>query len=240
MVSSFYPTLENTMELKRCIYDLRFKPHFAWLDHKGSILQMLQESKIFDSVGQTVNTITAKKSSTDTFKNIVVETQRLSGAIEHDNVGIEYVKEILRLAKITCERINLNTSSIIRFGVRFQFISSTSFEKANEFFIKMISSEITNIVSGDQYVDSAIVPVVKDGNNTIKYALGPIKQAELANYFERYENIDFEEGFMCDIDYFSTDYHSLRMDKFAEDGLSKILSRVNALEELILENVNTK
>ncbi|MBU1121611.1 MAG: hypothetical protein KKF54_02800 [Candidatus Omnitrophica bacterium] len=57
------------MELKRVIFDLRYQPFFAWIDKKGEILNLINESKLFDSLGFSENLIESKYVKGDIFRN---------------------------------------------------------------------------------------------------------------------------------------------------------------------------
>lgn len=228
------------MELRKVIFALKYQPSFSWIDKKGAIIDIIKASKRFVNLGFSENRIDARQADETAIRTLGLGLNQLDGTIEKDSVKIEDVTEILRISQSILEYMNLSKESIVRIGVRFNFINRLEFNIANEFFIQSMSTEIREIVKGKEFIDSAVVPVVKFDGNIVKFALGPLKKEEYRRYFEKSKLIPYDEGYIFDIDYFSIDFHSLRIDKFAEEAFSNLDKVVSNLQKVIENYANSK
>ncbi len=226
------------MELRKVIYDLRYKPTFAWIDKKGSIIDVIKSSKCFTNLGFSEARIDANQDDANIRKTLTLELNKFSGLIEKETINLEDIKEILRIGETIFGVMDLNKETIIRIGIRFHFINHLEFRIANDFFIQTLAPEFRKIVGGKEFTDSAIVPVTKYDNHSIKFMLGPLKKEEYPRYFEKIKLISYDEGYLFDIDYFSTDFHSLRIDKFTEEAFNNVGAIVNNLQKMIEDYVN--
>lgn len=228
------------MDLKKFIFNLNYKPNFYWMDKKGEILDLFMQSGLFTEVGGALNSIQADIKSPEETRNIILEIAKLRCLIEKDNIDMEEIRKILKLAQQICEDINLKKETIIRIGVRFFYIGESDFKNVNDFYIGMLSPDLKDTLEGEEFVDSAITPVAKYQDNFVRYNLGPIKRKEYPRYFYRNKEITFDEGYLFDIDWYSEDYHSLRIDKFAENAFDKLTLITNKLEKKILNYAREK
>lgn len=203
------------------------------MDRKGRLLDTLNKSGLFTAVGWSDNKIDGRYEKKDVLKTLVLEVTKLSGLIEEENIAVNNVGEILRVAIRLLEQIELNKEEIARAGIRFHFLGKMDFKKANDFFIGLMSPVLKDVIKGQEYVDSAIVPIVNYGNYIVKYAIGPLKKIEYPQYFNIPQLITYDEGYFFDIDYYSFIYRSLRIDKFFEDAYNNTISSVNKIEKII-------
>lgn len=218
---------------QKFIFDLRFDPVFTVLDKKGQLLDLLQDSKLFEEVGIDANKFAATRNSPDVYRTITLEPHRISGNIEKEVVDVECAIELLKQVKKIEEAISLDKGKIRRVGLRFMQVYKKPFEEVNDKLISLMNNDLLKIVGGEKYIDAAIVPVVnyKEGYN-VRYALGPIKQDEYSRYYKKHLNIPFNEGCFIDIDYFSESWQSQRIDKFCEDAFKNLSAKIEGFKKL--------
>ncbi len=219
------------MELRRFIFEVRYKPKFAWFDKRGVILELLVETKMFDGLGQSAEVqVMAEQEQGEIWRNFQLNPQKMAGAIEASDIRLKEILEFIHVFRKICDTINLARHEIIRVGVRFFFTKSIAFDTANSFLLNSISSDIRNIL-GNEFVDSALIPVVKYGDHKCQYMLGLIKKEEYGKFFKRPAKIEYEEGCLFDIDYNSQKFQSLSFEAFVQEGYAKIEKTVVALEQ---------
>lgn len=228
------------MELKRFVFNLNYKPSFSWMDKKGELLESFMQSKLFTEVGGSLDMIEANVKSKKVHRKIGLESSRLIGLIERDDITIDHIRKILKLAQQTCELMSIKKENITRIGIRFFYVGQMDFKNANDFFINMMSPELKDVISGQEYVDSAIIPVAKYNNYEARYSLGPLKRKEYPRFFARHKYIEFDEGYLFDIDSYSDNFHSFRMDKFAESVSEDLTAKLTTIEKKIKDYADAK
>lgn len=219
------------MELRRFIFNVRYKPKFGWFDRRGAIFELLKNTGMFNGFGWSKESaVTAEQDEGDIWRNIALSPLKIAGAIEGLNLNINDILEFLRVFRRVSEIMNLTRAEILRIGTRFLYTKKMSFDTVNAFLVNAISPDVKNVLGGD-VSDCAVIPVIKYGDHTCQYNLGPIRRQEYERFFKRPDKIDYDECGLFDVDYYSLKFQSLSFEAFAQEAHGKIQKPLQALAQ---------
>lgn len=228
---------EENLILKKIIYAVEYEPLFSLVDSRGRLLSSIKESDLFEAIGIGSNGVDARETRNNRWITLTINTRKLSGLFEVDQLSPSNYNNYFRF--ITQLVTDLNITSFLRIGVRFFLLNEVeTFESANNIFINKIDQRLRNLI-GNNFVDSAIVPVVAEGNNKIRIAMGPIKNEEYSRYFILHDRINIPAALFYDCDFFVTtyQYRSFRLERFLVDAYENILGKVRRINQSLINEL---